>query len=218
MPTLHSFIFISVRQGPSVTAFTNVFQSSHRMWWFGCFGLFHLHLIINCSVCTVTLVTFPTFNDFWSKSHWLCGPWFFSLTTCSCCVCSILLILLLSGQEFHLFQRSVWQHCYLLLLLEVDSSLEVFPPLQVKNAHSSSMHWAPDPQHSSEMYLASHHILDLACSECFRCFRNQCEMRAVKEWLLTHTYPLSGSLVFRNLLNWIVHLEFASCLAVPEES
>lgn len=152
------------------------------------------------------------------KKHWLCGPWFFSFTTCSCCVCSILLMSLLSGQEFHLFQERVWQHWCLLLLLEVDSSLEVFLPLQVKNVHDSTMHWASDPKHSSEMYLASHHILDLACSDCFRYFRNQCEMRAVKEWLLTHKYPLSLSLVFRNLLNWILHLEFASCLAVPKGS
>lgn len=50
-----------------MTAFTNVFQSSHRMWWLGCFGLFHLYLIINCSVCTFTLLTLPTFIDFRSK-------------------------------------------------------------------------------------------------------------------------------------------------------
>lgn len=57
------------------------------------------------------------------------------------------------------------------------------------------MHWAPDPMHSSETYRVRWEQLKSD---------------------LPHTFPPLGSLTFRNFRKSILHLEFASHLAVPE--
>jgi len=123
MPALRSgFVFVLIRQEPSSTAFTDLFQSSHRMWWFGYFGLFPLHFIVHCSVCTVTLATLSTVIGFRAKKPSVFSSSVFSLTACVLMSAVSYFFLILSGQQFHLLQRSAWQHCYLLLLLEFDSS------------------------------------------------------------------------------------------------
>lgn len=89
--TVALFLFWSSKNLP---AFAGLFQLSRRMWWFDYFGLFPLHFIINCLVCTLTLATLSTFIGFRAKKAisflFLC---LLPHSMCSSYICSILLIL-----------------------------------------------------------------------------------------------------------------------------